>query len=493
MTADLQDDDDSGSCVIEGDSATESGVSVPTAGATHVETPMQQTILEDKENGLDSIDVEKLKTTLPSNASHDQEKPLPKKDVEHKELAIATAIPYESDEFFDRGKRNDIKQVAILKSEYDPEEEESIPSYRRYPMITWGSCFLLVALIVLLAVLFVPRKVVEAPPTEAPTLTPTERTRESIITNFLAEEFSPSVLVEGTAYFKAADWIINKDVLQLELGRNTYQLIQRFALAAFYFSTTRNGPWRSCSAPYPAENNSTCTYLAPTPTDGFTIKYTEVPNMVRWLSNTNECTWRGVVCDSITGRVAKIDVNGQGIRGNLESILAVYAEADGNGFVSNILVKVFPALQVLYLNQNEFTGSLPDSFSDFSNLLALDLYGNSLAGEIPSLYFDKLTSLQQLNLGNNQLHGGLDTRIGQLTELRGLFLLRNNLQGELPSEIGKLSTLLYGMRLDGNEFSGQLPSELGQLSSLAQLEYQDNSFTVSKTEDENKNTVLLFH
>ena len=486
MTFQLQDKDDGNStgAFVEGDGDTESGLSFPTTGAIQEEILTQQRNLEDGDSDLGPVDLEKLKSTLPSNASHEQEKPLPKKDDEHTELAVATAIPYDSDEDLNGGKKAHIKQVAILKSEYNPEEEEIIPIYRRHPIIAWGACFLLFSLIVLLAVLFAPRKtkIVTALVTEAPTFSPTERTRESIITNLLAKEFSPSVLVKGTAYSKAAEWIIHQDILQLELGRDLDQLRQRFALAVFYFSTTQNGPWRSCNAPDPAENgNSTCTYLAPTSIDGgFTIEYKEVPSMVRWLSNSNECTWRGVVCDS-NGAVAKIDVNGQGIRGNLERILAVNADSEDKNFVANILSKAFPALQVLYLSHNELTGNLPVSLSDFTNLLALDLYGNSLTGEIPALYFDKLTSLQQLNLGNNLLTGELDTRIGQLSELRGLFLVRNNLQGQLPSEIGKLSTLLYGMRLDGNDFSGQLPSELGRLSGLVQLEYQDNSFTVRKT------------
>ena len=427
----------------------------------------------DEEANPDSDDVEKLKSTNPSQ--DEKHNPPPEIETVREDLAIAKAIAYERDEYFDAEK----KQVAELKSEYAPDEEERKSFHRRHPLIVGGCCVLVVALIVLLSVLLAPKQVpvVTLLPTEAPTLAPTVRTRETIIANYLAQEFSSSVLVEGTAYARAKDWIVYEDLMQLRVGVNSKQLKQRFGLAVFYFSTTRDEPWRSCNAPFPAENNSTCTYLQPVrSSDGLSLVYREVPNMIRWLSEQSECSWYGIVCGP-DGVVAKIDVQGQGIKGNLRRFLAADTEAEGDGFVSNILLKAFPALQVLYLNYNEFTGNLPVSIAGFSNLIALEMHGNEFTGEIPTSYYDRLTSLQSLNLGENQLSGNLDSRIGQLTELRGLNLHLNNLEGPLPSELGKLALLLVQSRLNGNQFSGQLPTEIGQLTNLNLFEYHENQFT----------------
>ena len=475
----------------------ESADSIPTAGAIQMKTSTQQPVLQsdsidleksepvtnDKVIDLDSGEVEKGKSSVATNPSNEQEKPQPKKEIGRKELAVATAVPYEGNELFYGGKKSDIKQVAIPTAEYGTDEEQKMSFYSRYPIFMWGCCALGIALIVLLTVLLLPKKTEVATPlpTEAPTISPTERTRESIIINTLGQKLSPNILVEGTFYSMALDWILNEDLLKIDilLDRFSDRLMQRFALAVFYFSTNRNEPWRSCNAPYPAENNSTCTYLQPRSSDdGFSLLYTEVPDQIRWLSGSDECDWLGVFCDE-KKVVARIDVVGQGIRGNLERLLAGDAEEEGSGVVSNILLEAFPALQVLFLKYNELTGSLPASFAGFSDLIALDLHSNSLEGEIPTSFFDQLTSLQLLNLGNNQLSGGLDAGIGKLSELRGLQLHQNNFRGQLPSEIGKLSSLLTDSRFYENEFSGQLPTEIGLLSNLGVLECHNNNFTVS--------------
>ena len=484
------------------DGVVENGDRTPTdvAAEKENETSTRQLVLEkepihpEKSEHMISDDKDMDKDMEPNQGSrkipsfatatpYDQEKPKSKK--EYKQLAVATAVPFESSsEIY--GKKAGIKQVAIATPEYDPVGDLEETSFcRRYAIIWGGCCVLGILLLVLLTVLLMPVQQKCSNPygcdlvTSAPTESPTIPSRESRIVNYLAQVFSPSALVEGTAYSKALNWLLYEDLDNTDGGidkESRNHMTNRFALAAFYFATTENGfrPWRSCGEPIPAENNSTCTYLEPNLLpDGETIVYNELPG-VRWLSGSSHCVWRGVVCDD-RNQILRIDIGGQGIQGNLADLLMGGADDIA---VPNLLLKAFPRLRVLDMSFNELTGSLPDSFARFNDLQALELHRNFLAGEIPVSYFENLLSLQLLNLGDNLLSGVLDTRIGRLAELRGLHLLRNNFEGTIPSEIGNINAMITHFRIDGNEFSGQLPTELGLLTNLNQLEFANNMFTV---------------
>ncbi|KAM3707319.1 hypothetical protein ACJW31_02G015800 [Castanea mollissima] len=166
-----------------------------------------------------------------------------------------------------------------------------------------------------------------------------------------------------------------------------------------------------------------------------------------------------------------------------------------------------PNLRRFFGSGNYFTGPIPGSFSNASQLLALDLLENGLTGTVPQ----NLANLQDfywLNLGDNSLgkgkdgdlsflnflancssleylglsrnnfggiHGNIPTGIGNLVNLNGLGLENNYLGGTLPHVLGKLHKLneLY---LDNNKFFGPIPSTLGNLTTLIKLYMQGNRF-----------------
>jgi len=469
--------------------------------------------------GVDVVDaqayniseVEKAKASpTGDNTSYEQgtsqHKYIDNKNNSDVELAIAKAVPCDDDggdELPNGIKKLDIKQVAVATPA--PNDDQNTLFCRRYAIVIGGCCVFGIALIILLIVLLSSSKAEcddgaslcqtigpQLSVTSAPTASPTDQTRKTIVINYLETELSAKVFFGGSPYSMARDWILHDDPRQLDvdMDRDSKLLMQRYALAVFYFLSIQNGqngstPWRSCNPPSLSLNNSetenddTCTYLVPTRSpDGSSLIYNEIPGRIRWLSSSHECEWQGINCTA-TKEVLQVDVRGQGIRGDLGRLLAGGAgpEEEKENTVSNVLVWGIPKLQLLYLSQNDLTGTIPASLSRFSDLTLLELLGNSLSGEIPTSFFDKLTSLQFLNLGENRLSGNLDTKIGQLTKLVGLHLYKNNFQGQLPSEIGALSSFLEYSRIWGNEFSGPLPTEIGQLTRLKEFQYSYNQFT----------------
>lgn len=485
-------------------------IGIPPKESANLEaTTSDNHVLNEKDLDLDAMEDGKAKVIPTSNSNEqDAQQNKLKYDYNNPDVELVVARPVPDDDGAGNGiphdvKKLDIKQVATLAHEYDPNDDKKNSICRRHAWIIGGGVVLGIALIVLLIVLVSPSKaecngtgttcetnelsVTSAPTTSAPTISPTTRTREVIIIDYLATKFSPEVFDEGTPHSMALDWILNRDLLQLKvnLERDLKRLSQRFALAAFYFSSTQTSPWRSCnpsSISFPdvpistARSNDSmnqsidlCTYLKPKRgPDGSSIVFEEVREQNRWLSDVNECEWPGVNCTP-ENEILGIDVRGQAITGNLGRIL--------KGDTSNILLKGCPSLRDIDLSFNNLTGTIPASFADFPSLLKLQLYGNSLTGKIPMSFFVKLTSLELLNLGENLLSGRLDTNIGRLTELRGLHLHQNNFEGQFPSEIGKLSNSLEYSRINGNEFSGPLPTEIGELTSLVEFQYSNNIFT----------------
>ncbi|GMH05002.1 hypothetical protein Nepgr_006842 [Nepenthes gracilis] len=175
---------------------------------------------------------------------------------------------------------------------------------------------------------------------------------------------------------------------------------------------------------------------------------------LNWKDAASVCTsWVGVTCNPERSRVIGIRLPGVGLLGPLPAgmigkLNALRVLSLRSNYLTGDLpsdVATIPTLQLLYLQQNNFTGSIPVSFSP--RLTVLDLSFNSLNGNIPTT-IQNLRRLSVLNLQNNKLYGPIPGV--NLPRLRLLNLSNNNLIGSIPYSLQKFpSSSFLGNSLCG--------------------------------------------
>ncbi|KAK1282339.1 hypothetical protein QJS10_CPB22g01059 [Acorus calamus] len=134
-----------------------------------------------------------------------------------------------------------------------------------------------------------------------------------------------------------------------------------------------------------------------------------------------------------------------------------------------------------------------------SELMFLDLSNTSINDEMPSWFWDQLSSnLSLLNISFNQIRGELPNPLkvpafadvsmksnlfeGPLPNLSNgvelLDLSDNRISGSIPPNIGKVSPYLIFLSLSGNSLSGLIPpSSIGEMQSLQVLDLSNNNLT----------------
>jgi len=242
-----------------------------------------------------------------------------------------------------------------------------------------------------------------------------------------------TVFTAGTPQNEAADWLINLD--ELRLCPEADDLIQRYVLAVFYYST-RGNQWLECSAPDFEDPiaidtdtaNADCTIVVD---DG---------ESDAWLTPSSECNWGGVICD-IEGHVIGLEMNQNGVNGQLPSEMI--------GLMS---------LQKLLLGGQALSGPIPTKLGEIPTLEILDLNFNLLTGSMPNTLYS-LTSLEHFNLNGNQLTGTISTLIGTMSSLKTFTIDNNEMTGQIPSEMGDLQ-LLEQATMHNNQMSGNMPASV---------------------------------
>eukprot|EP01018_Ginkgo_biloba_P009732 Gb_35377 [translate_table: standard] len=169
----------------------------------------------------------------------------------------------------------------------------------------------------------------------------------------------------------------------------------------------------------------------------------------KWKS-ADHCKWQGVK-ECMNGRVTKLvleylHLNGTFAEKTLNRLdqLRVLS-LKGNALTGDIPdLSELHNLKTLFLNENKFRGSLPDSISDLHRLKVIVLSDNALSGQIP-VALTRLPRLYVLRLDNNRLGGGIPAF--NQSGIRFFNVSNNRFSGPIP-ETAALS------RFNSSSFSG---------------------------------------
>ncbi|XP_031101537.1 receptor-like protein 7 [Ipomoea triloba] len=132
------------------------------------------------------------------------------------------------------------------------------------------------------------------------------------------------------------------------------------------------------------------------------------------------------------------------------------------------------SLRMISVAATQFSGSLPASISNLSNLSRLVLYGCNFSGSIPST-MAQLTSLTHVDFSFNHFTGSIPHFLSS-KNLTSIDFSLNGLTGPLSSKHFEGFSKIVYLNLESNFISGRIPPSLFSLPSLQTLDLSNNSF-----------------
>uniref|UniRef100_A0A0D9V5H3 non-specific serine/threonine protein kinase n=1 Tax=Leersia perrieri TaxID=77586 RepID=A0A0D9V5H3_9ORYZ len=149
-----------------------------------------------------------------------------------------------------------------------------------------------------------------------------------------------------------------------------------------------------------------------------------------------------------------------------------------NNFSGEITASIgrLPSLQTIKLFDNSFTGVLPPELGQKSQeLFDVELDNNKFTGPIPEGLCEN-GKLIAFTAANNLLNGSIPERLAGCSTLDSIILSNNQLSGEVPESLWTATKLQYAL-LENNRFTGILPATM--YSGLEYLTLENNEFSGS--------------
>ncbi|KAM4119428.1 hypothetical protein ACJW30_03G058400 [Castanea mollissima] len=201
------------------------------------------------------------------------------------------------------------------------------------------------------------------------------------------------------------------------------------------------------------------------------------------LSSTTELNFQ--VFDSLTNCTVleRIFLNSNQLSGELPSSAANISVKiqefciDGNLFTGSFPqgFERYQNLVALSIQQNSFRGQIPMSIGKLQKLRRLMVHENFFSGEIPDI-FSNLTQLYLLNMGNNHLSGRIPMSLASCQQLKILYLAQTGLNGSIPNQIFELPDLNF-LQLANDSLFGSLPDKFGYLIRLEVMDVSGNQLS----------------
>jgi hypothetical protein len=141
-----------------------------------------------------------------------------------------------------------------------------------------------------------------------------------------------------------------------------------------------------------------------------------------------------------------------------------------------IFASFYPSLYTLFIDINQFTGTLPSNICLLKNLAYLEIPANHFTGSLP-LCLKNATALVEIGAILNYFTGTIpEEYFTVLPNLANLYLRSNLFTGTLPNTV-HLSPSLTELALRWNHLTGTFPSSIFLSTTLSYLSVHDNYFT----------------
>ena len=267
------------------------------------------------------------------------------------------------------------------------------------------------------------------------------------------------------AEVQAIDWLIhNNEILQLNVFDpvGQFRFRQRYALLTLYFGTSNEtNAWYNTDQP--------------------------------WLMEPDECSWYGITCSILEPEdglgnqsvVGEINLSANGLRGKLSPDLSLLNKLSHLYLSHNEISGTLPSelgncgcLTEVQIANNSLTGPLPDEYgTTWLNLYGFEAWDNQFTGTIPESY-GNWSNLAQFDVDGNQLTGTIPSTVCNWKNMEYFYVAENDLTGTIPDNFGNSTPNMKHFGINENRLSGTISLTYGtSWTTLELFDIENNPFT----------------